>query len=86
MPGTPVWPNVLSNHVLRIGIQPFFLYENMDQHYLCPVRAYARWVTLNSPDTMRGYMFRKRTKTGHVSQSTGEHMVCRVSILLEHRC
>lgn len=45
-----------------LGILPFYLYENSEKHWMCPVRAWAAWWQqcrkLNLD--MNGYVFRKK--------------------------
>jgi integrase len=59
------------------GIVPFYLYENPDKPWMCPVRAWAAWwyhsrqLGLN----MNGYVFRKKMGRNSVSASPHDAMV-----------
>ncbi|KIP01683.1 hypothetical protein PHLGIDRAFT_505418 [Phlebiopsis gigantea 11061_1 CR5-6] len=58
------------------GIQPFFLYSNLEKPWLCPIRAYGAWVKVIKSLGMKpeGYVFRPRIGFDSMSSDPQEVM------------
>jgi hypothetical protein len=59
---------------IPLGIAPFYLYENREKPWLCPILALSRWIQYNKGN-LEGYVFRKKVSATKFSSNPEQRMV-----------